>query len=82
MQLDSTTSDHDPTIHRCVVCSQPALGANSLCSTACLWAARRELEENRTVLQQPVHDPATRASLAARNGYLTSVLSRYESALP
>lgn len=68
-ELGSTDGDL-----QCVVCGQPAAG-NLLCSPACRQAAIAELEQNRLILLSPdCH--AVRLSLAARNGFLTSVLSR------
>ena len=70
-------NDPRPRVQTCVMCGKPAVVYSSLCSRECLAAAERELDENQLVLQLgPRTPPAVRTKLAARNGQLTSAISR------
>jgi hypothetical protein len=78
MPLDSSTGTSLARPAACVVCDRPCDGGNLLCSRDCLLRANREIDQNVAVLHRRSGDPEARAALAARNGYLTSALLRWQ----
>jgi hypothetical protein len=78
MHPQSTTDGSLAERAACLVCSRPCLGDNLLCSRDCLLRANREIDTNVAVLHQRTADPEARATLATRNGYLTSALLRWQ----
>lgn len=63
----------------CLVCGEPAPLDTPLCSRKCRTEAGQELAANTACMRQRRVTRANRASLATRNGMLTSALVRWSA---
>lgn len=65
--------DDEPDDRSCIMCSESASVASSVCSRPCLREARRELDDNVALIRQ-VSDDQARSELMARNARLSSAM--------